>query len=306
MTVTAMDSTTAKKMRASLELVLAGSIWGFGFIVTIWVLPSIGPLWISTLRFGCATILTLTGAAFFPSIRARLSREDIRKAFVPGAFLGAMLFLQTWGLKYTSATNSGFITTLYVVMVPLIEALFFKKRISLKLWALILVALFGTALIAKANLGIWNKGDLLTLACALVAAGHILVIDVFASNTHSPLSLNTFQAMWASLICLPAALLFEAHPVWPLPASAFACIAYLTMISTMIAFLIQIRAQRTLVPALASLLFLLESPFSALFSRIFLNESLLPSQWLGGALILLSAILVIIWPDKEPAKLLTT
>jgi drug/metabolite transporter (DMT)-like permease len=294
-----MDKVSSKKMQAALELGSAGAIWGFGFVVTIWILPFIGPLWISVLRFGLSAALVATAALLVPKLRARFTLDDARNAVLPGFALAAMMVLQTWGLRFTSATSSGFITTLYVVLVPMLQAIFFGKRIGMGTFLLILLALVGTALIAKLHLGAFNLGDLLTLGCALVAAIHILVIDRFAAKARSPLSLNTFQSLWGALLCLPFAVAFESFPSLSSPAIAWAGVAYLTVISTMIAFLIQIRAQRLLAPVTASLLFLLESPFSAVFARYFLGDQLLPSQWFGGGLILVSATLCIVRPEAR-------
>lgn len=294
-----MEKLSSKKTQAALELGSAGAIWGFGFVITVWILPYIGPLWISVLRFGLSAALVATAVILAPRLRSRFSVEDARRAVLPGFALAAMMVLQTWGLRFTSATNSGFITTLYVVLVPMLQAIFFGKRVGLWTSSLILLALVGTALIAKLHLGDFNLGDLLTLGCALMAAVHILVIDRFAATARSPLSLNTFQSLWGALLCLPFALAFESFPSLGAPPIAWAGVAYLTVISTMIAFLIQIRAQRLLAPVTASLLFLLESPFSAVFARYFLGDHLLPSQWLGGGLILVSATLCIVRPEPR-------
>jgi len=294
-----MEQVSSRKIKAGVELGAAAAIWGFGFIITIWILPFVGPLWISALRFGLTIVSVGLASLLFPTLRNLFQREDVRKAMLPGLLLASMMVLQTWGLRFTSATNSGFITTLYVVLIPLVQSVFMGRRFSLWTLALILTALVGTALIAKLHLGDWNIGDLLTLGCALAAALHILAIDRFASSARSPLSLNTFQSLWAAVVCLPMALAWETFPSLDAPPVAWAGVAYLAFVSTMIAFLIQIRAQRLLAPVTASLLFLLESPFSAFFARIFLGDQMLPSQWWGGVLILASAALCILRPEPR-------
>lgn len=288
-----------KKIQAGLELGSAGAIWGFGFIVTVWILPYVGPVWISAFRFFFAAFLVGLASLFFPNLRKRFAKADFFNSVIPAAALALMLVLQTAGLRYTSATNSGFITTLYVVLVPLLQMIFTRKRISLWIFFLIIVALLGTALVARFEAGQWNIGDLLTLGCAFAAALHILAIDRFASGARSPLSLNTFQSFWGAVFCVPLALRLDSFPAFPMPSIAWAGLVYLTVISTMIAFLIQIRAQRVLGPVTASLLFLLESPFSAIFAYIFLKDQLTPTQWLGGALILVSAALCILRPEPQ-------
>lgn len=295
--MTAQMST--KKVQAAVELGSAGAIWGFGFVVTVWILPSVGPIWISGIRLFFAAFIVGLGALMFPKLRARFARADFFIAAIPASALASMLVLQTAGLRFTSATNSGFITTLYVVLVPLVQLILTGKRISVRTLILIVVAFFGTALIANVDSEGWNIGDLLTLACAFAAAFHILVIDKLASRARSPLSLNTFQSFWGAVFCIPIALVLEPVPTFPLPTIAWVGLAYLTVISTMIAFLIQIRAQRVLSPITASLLFLLESPFTAIFAYLFLKDQLSATQWFGGTLILASAALCILRPEPK-------
>jgi drug/metabolite transporter (DMT)-like permease len=294
-----MSVAQTRKVQAATELTSAAAIWGFGFVITVWTLPSVGPLWISSLRFLLSVALVGLACLVRPSLRAQFGGAEFRRAALPGFLLAAMMILQTWGMRYTSATSSGFITTLYVVLVPIVQALFMGRRTGLWTAFLVLLALAGTALVARLHAGIWNLGDLLTLGCALAAALHILSIDRLASTARSPLSLNTCQSLWAGALCLPLALVFEPFGLASAPPIAWLGVLYLTVISTMIAFLIQIRAQRQLSPVVASLLFLLESPFSALFALIFLGESLLPSQWFGGVLILLSAALCVLRPERS-------
>jgi drug/metabolite transporter (DMT)-like permease len=292
-------TSSRKRLQAGLELSTAGAIWGFGFVAAVWILPFVGPIWISGLRFAVSSAVVGLAALLFPRLRAQFSREDFRASMLPGFAIASMMILQTVGLRFTTATNSGFITTLYVVLVPLIQSVFFGKRVSVWTFSLILVAFVGTALIANLHAGAWNIGDLFTLGCALLAAVHILMIDRFAAKATSPLSLNTFQSFWGALLCLPLAIWLEPAPSLRAPAIAWLGLGFLTFVSTMGAFLIQIRAQRVLSPVTASLLFLLESPFSAVFAYFLLREQLSAEQWAGGVMILVAAALCVLRPDAQ-------
>ena len=102
------------KQSALMELLLAGVIWGFGFIATIWALPGIGPIWMTSIRFAMAIVFLDFGFRLFGR-PLMYSRRAFFQTLWPGVFLFALLTFQTWGLKYTSATRSGFITVFTAV-----------------------------------------------------------------------------------------------------------------------------------------------------------------------------------------------
>src|SRR5688500_13980972 len=118
-----------KKWLAVSELIIATLIWGFGFIATIWALQSVDPISLNILRFTCAALIGLIISFLVPSLRVDLTWEQCKLAFSPGLCLGVAIAFQTWGLLYTTATNSGFITTLYVVIVPICELLILRRAL---------------------------------------------------------------------------------------------------------------------------------------------------------------------------------
>ncbi len=274
--------------RAVAELVLAAAIWGFGFIATRWTLAEVGPFWLSALRFLLAAAIALP----FVAARGGLSRKQVLLAAPPGLLLGASLVFQTAGLVHTTATNSGFVTTLYILFVPLIGFAFLRQKIRALHFGLVLLALAGTALICRLESTAVNVGDLLTLACAVLAAGHLVWLSAIGKRIQSPFAFNAFQGFWAGLAALVVAIPFEAAPAIPGPR-ALGGLAFLVVVSTMLAFLLQVRAQRVLPASLASLLCLLESPFAALFAFLFLAERLAPLQWTGAALIMVASVLAV-------------
>lgn len=292
------------RSRAVVELALAGMVWGLGFIATVWSLQVAGPLAITGWRF-----LIAGAAGAFYSRNFFFSGNALayfRAAWLPGLLIAATLLFQTWGLSYTTATKSAFLTCLYVLIVPMLEPFFGGRRPSLKLFLCSIGAIGGVALMCglmdgrelseKARL---NFGDILTVACAVAASLHIIVIG----NVHKKLGsqfngfdFNTAQSFGAGLPTFIVALLVEPGTVrmpitmlksgldgTGLPALGFLS---LTFGSTLIGFALQVRAQRVLLPSTASLLFLLESPFAALFAYIFLGEIMAPLQMFGGAVIL--------------------
>lgn len=294
------------KSRAVIELVVTGMLWGLGFVATVWSLREAGPLAITGWRFTIAGIAGLLIAKRF--IFTKSARAFQRASIWPGFLIAATILFQTWGLLYTTATKSSFLTCLYVLIVPMMEPLFGGAKPSRSLFFCSMVALIGvglmcgvfseTSLDAKSRL---NFGDFLTLVCAFAASAHIIVI----SHVHRKLGpdfngfdFNTMQSMWAGIPTLIVALMIEpgtfklpwhfferAMDTSILPLLGFLS---LTFFSTLVGFALQVRAQRVLSPSTASLLFLLESPFAALFAYLLLGEKMGLPQLAGGLLILVS------------------
>ena len=273
---------------AGLELVLAGALWGFGFVATVWALNDMGPLMLTLFRFAWISLIGFPLLMLVPRWRRTLSMSQWRLSFWPGFWLAATIIIQTFGLRYTSASKSGFITTLYVLMVPALESFWHKRRLPRRHWFYAFVALLGVALMMDLQKTGWNVGDGLTLVCAVAATLQIFWFGLIAEKIESALTFNLLQSSWAALIALPAALIFEPWPKFPLSNISFLGLIALTFGSTAIAFGLQIKAQRVISPSRSSLFFLLESPFAALFAYILLGEVLSPSQWCGGLLILVS------------------
>jgi len=220
-------------------------------------------------------------------------------SLIPGVFIWLTLFLQTWGLQYTTATNSTFITTLYVVLVPLMHSIFGKEKLGWKHWTCVGLALFGTGLIVQVqNVKSLNAGDLLTLLCSIFAAIHILVIGQRAMKTKDDFAFNTFQSFWVAGFSL---LLFPFSANWNLTAlttEGWIGLLALGFGSSLLAFYFQIRAQKVLSPSVSSLLFLLESPISCVFAYILLRETLNLYQWIGAILILVACAAISFSPAR--------
>jgi drug/metabolite transporter (DMT)-like permease len=278
-----------KKWFAASELLLATIIWGFGFTASIWALTAFDPITISIVRFGVSFLIGVVALVAYPKWRHEFSRANFFGSMVPGLMLGATLCLQTWGLEYTTATKSGFITTLYVVTVPILDAMFFHVRLDRRHFIWVLLALVGTAMMVQLQLGQLNTGDLLTFACSFTAAFQILFIVQVSGRITSPFAFNTMQSFWcalAAVIFIP----FYGHLHIHTPSFQAALgLCSLTFLSTLLAFALQVKAQKVLSPGISSVIFLLESPFAAIFAMIFLHETLTVWQSIGGVLIFVAA-----------------
>lgn len=279
------------KNRAAAELFCAGVLWGFGFVAAVWALQAYSTTQVLVLRFAIAFVagefvrrLIWGPQKFFPSW------NQTRIAGGSGLLVSLMLLFQLIGLKTTTASKSGFITSLYVVLVPVLNALFFRQVITGKAVLCIITALLGMLLILGNPQQGWVMGDLWTLLCALFAAFHIMYIGFHSKTTNAinPLLFNNYQNL--------VALLFVACLIGPkdlvLPQFQMLPVIGLLLIGlggSLLAFTIQVRTQKYLSDTTASMLFLLESPFAFFFAWIFLSESFSWSQGLGAVLILLGS-----------------
>jgi drug/metabolite transporter (DMT)-like permease len=272
---------------------LATFIWGAGFVGTRWTLEDYSPLWSNSLRF------VLAGGLVLPFVLPKWRKLLDWKPFFCSFLLFVALLLQTYGIKYTTLAKSGFLTTFYAIFTPIISMIFFKVRFSGRYWALVFMAMFGIALLCDLEFSNFNRGDLFILCSALIFSLHILYIDKLA-KIYSALDLNFFQSVYIALFGFTIAWFFEGLPdLSPLlrvealtEASSLWGFIILAVFSSLVAFTIQIIAQKNISPSTASLIFLGESVFSAFFGWLVFAEEL-SAMGLGGAfLVILSVALV--------------
>lgn len=292
-------------LKPLIELIVAGALWGFAFTATVWSLKAIDVPALLFYRFFGASLIGLIPLFLTAKSRHGLwerIRTEGRTAWKPGIWLFLTLALQTFGILTTTATKSAFITTLYVVIVPF--AAWFTGQDKMRLRHLIWVAfaLAGVALFQDLNLGNWTLGDSLTLLAAGAATMHILSVAKYAPLSKSPYILNLWQMFWTGLFAL---MLFPLGVRWDLRAlDSYGIFGMLSLIfgASIIAFYFQVRAQEKIPPNLASLLFLLESPFSAMFAYYLLHERFSGMQWIGGLVILFSCAAAILTEAPSASK----
>lgn len=292
----------SKYTRAVLELTIAGIIWGGSFTLVRWALADFAA---STLIFWRFVLAFVVGEALLYFLNRELFRRswpDARSAMLAGFFLGLSLFFQTYGLNFTSVTNSGFITSLYVVLIPIIGALFFRQKIKPRHIVLSLLAFTGMGILLNMQEVSLHVGELLTLAAAFTAAFQIMFIGKVAKNTKSAFRFNTYQTFWSLITILPF-LVFETRAkkisLWPevVHLQSVLSVIGLALLVSMLAFYLQVRAQRTLSTTTSSMLCLLEGPFAFIFAAYFLSESLDGLQ-LFGALIILTSCALSVFMDR--------
>ncbi len=263
-------------------LLLTTFIWGATFPATKAVLEQIPPLSFLFLRFLVGALLVGIGLLLW---RLRLHREPavLRASAIATCWLFLGYVLQTVGLHHTTASNSAFITALYVVIVPLI-----LRRFDRRVWFATGIATVGLWLLVKPSAS-GNLGDLLTLGCAIAFAAHIACLERFTREVDAA-SLFAWQMMAMVVLLLPTMLIDQA------PAAAFAPTALLLIglgvtggLATG-AFAVQMWVQRILPAQQVALIFASEPAYAAWLSWYFLGETMDLQGWIGSGLIFLAVV----------------
>lgn len=299
------------KLKSSILPLFTALIWGTAFVMQDICSESIGAYTFNCLRFFIA-IAFLASVWGVRTLIRKLSGKEIKhttreyrltmlKAAVPiGAALGVASILQQFGMELgTDAGKSGFITALYIVLVP-VFGLVIGKRVRPILAASILLALGGLYLLCIKGSFRLEIGDLLTLVCAAAFAVQILLIDRFGSSLDS-IDLCAGEFLVAGVISLVGMLISERPDfsavggvIWPL--------LYVAVLSSGVAYLLQIVAQKKGDPALVSLLFSMESVFSVIAGALILGHTMTAREYIGCVLILAAVVIAQIVPEKMEKK----
>ncbi|MBR5943323.1 MAG: DMT family transporter [Lachnospiraceae bacterium] len=203
------------------------------------------------------------------------------------------------GMVYTEAGKAGFITALYILIVPVINAFIFKKKNGKRVWLAVFLGLIGLYLLCVTDGFTLTKGDLLVMGCALIFTGHILSADHFAPMGN-PVQMSAIQFVVASIMALAGALIFET-PSFEGILSAALPIIYCGIMSGGVGYTLQIIAQRYTEPTVASLLMSLEAVFAVLAGAILLGERMSAKELIGCA-IMFTAIILVQLPVKTKQK----
>ena len=288
-----MDMFSGKsKAGSSLLLVLASFIWGIAFVAQSKGMQYVGPFTFSAVRTLIAALTLIPCALLFDKLGLSPKDADLKKTIRCGVLLGLVLFaaisLQQVGLLYTSVAKAGFITSLYIVLVPFF-GMAIGKRTSIAVWLCIPLAVAGLYLLSiQSDLSI-NLGDLLMIACAVGFACQILLIDRFARGV-DVIRMSCVQFLTVSVLSFPCAFLLE-KPVLADIGSAWLPILYAGALSGGFAYTMQMLGQRNIEPAIASLLMSPESVFAALAGWLLLGQSLTLREFFGCCLVFCAVIL---------------
>ena len=268
---------------ADLGLAFCAAVWGATFFLVKDALSGVDPAAMVALRFILAALLLSPWA---------LSRSSPGRHLKESALLAVLLFLlyvsQTVGLGYTSASNSGFITGLFVIFVPLF-LLFFVGRPPTRIqWASSVLALAGLWLLTG-GIRSANFGDAITVVAAATYAGHLLATDKFV-RADADLVVLAFHQFWMTGLLAAVYVLASGRSFAMVSERAGATIVFLAAVPTLAAFFVQMKAQKTVPPVKVSLIFSLEPVFAALFAWTVGGEAFVPSRAAGGGLIVAAMI----------------
>ena len=291
-----------QELKSSLLLLLAAAIWGFAFVAQRVGAKYLGSFTFNGLRFALGSISLIPLIIYFSKNPNEDSKEDKHwnSAMPAGIVAGCVLFcaasLQQVGIIYTSAGKAGFITGLYIVLVP-IFGIALKQRTNLNTWLGAVLAVIGLYLLSvNENFSI-AKGDLLEIAGAVFWAIHILVIDHFTRKVDA-LKLSFVQFATCSILSLAAALIFEKITLTGI-SQALIPILYGGICSVGIAYTLQVVGQKHAKPSHAAIVLSMESVFASIGGLIILHENLGMRGYLGCALMLSGMLISQIKSNKS-------
>lgn len=283
-------------VRQSFLLFLTAVIWGVAFVA-----QSVGMEYVDPFTFLASR--SLIGAMVllpYMMIRKKNEKQQEKRTFIVGGiccgiFLFTASILQQIGILYTTVGKSGFITAMYIVIVPIL-GIFLKKKASIKLWCGVILAIAGLYLLCMtAGSFSIQKGDFLTFLCAVAFSFHILVVDYFASRADG-VKLSCVQFLTCAVLAGSCMFIFEEPKLESL-LLAWLPILYAGALSNGIGYTLQIIGQRGMNPTVASLIMSMESVVSVIAGWAILGQSLSIRE-LFGCILMFGAIILVQLPEK--------
>ena len=286
----------------SLILILVAMIWGTAFAVQRAGMDYIQPVTFTAARMTLGAVAVGAVALFQksppagPEERRKLTRTNITGGIFCGLFLVTGSILQQIGIVYTTAGKAGFITALYILLVPVFSFILFRRRYPWLVWIAVLIGIVGMYLMCMTENFTIAGSDVLIMICAFTFTGHILCCDYYVKKGNA-IRISAVQMAVTAAISWIFAFIMEA-PGMDQIRSALIPILYCGLISGGVGFTLQLVAQKYSDPTVASLLMSLESVFAALGGAILLHERMSVRE-LIGCIIMFSAIIIVQIPVKE-------
>ena len=296
-------------IRQSLPLLLTATIWGVAFVS-----QSVGMAYVGPFTFNAAR--SLIGAAVLVPCIALLKKiqkkeegpeevhqkEDKRTLLRGGICCGVILAVassfQQFGLLYTTVGKAGFITAMYIILVPLL-GIFAGKKVGLRIGISVVIAVAGLYLLCMTESLRLEAGDILVLLCAVVFSFHIMVIDHFSPLVDG-VKMSCIQFLTCGILCGICMFLFEA-PKLSMILAAWKPVLYAGVMSCGVAYTLQIVGQKGMNPTVASLIMSLESVISVLAGFVLLHE-VLSRRELFGCVLMFAAIILAQLPERKRAE----
>ncbi len=290
------------QMKNSALLFLTAAIWGVAFVAQSVGMDYVGPFTFNAVRF------LLGGTVLLPFLmwkrkngqdeagwreKSREEKKQARRITLTGGIccglaLSTASLLQQNGILHTTVAKAGFITALYIVIVPVL-GLFFRKKVRPLVWLSVALAVAGMYLLCIRESFAIGRGDFLVFLCAIVFSIHILVIDHFSPKADG-VALSCVQFYTSSVVCGIGMFLTET-PSWQAIVSGWMPILYAGILSCGVAYTLQIIGQKGMDPTVASLILSLESVISLIAGWLLLGQKLSLKEAAGCALVFIAIIL---------------
>ena len=288
----------SKQLRGSLILLVASVIWGFAFVAQSEGMNSVGPFTFQASRMILAFLVLLPVGGVIHLVKKRkrngaphgfLTPKLIGSAAISGVFLFIASSFQQVGMLYTSVGHAGFLTALYLLMIPFL-GLFFGKKISLKLWLCVALALVGLWFLCMTSEGFsMGIGDILMILAALFFSFQIMSVELL-SKKFDGVQYSAIQMLTAGMLSLICTFVFEAPTVEGITAAALP-IAYAGIMSCGIAYTFQVIGQRHTPPTVASIIMSLEGVFAVLGGALLLSQIPSVYEFIGCGLMFAATVI---------------
>ena len=291
-----------EQLKGSIQLLIGTIIWGTAFVAQSVGMDFIGPFTFQAVRSWIA-VLAMVAVIWLMDRNKKDGNTFLSRWMEPGLwktgfFCGIALFVasafQQVGLVYTDPGKAGFITAMYIVLVPVL-GLFLGQRCGLNVWISVVLAVAGLYLLSAFGVSSVNIGDVLLMGCACGFAVQIVLVDRLG-QTLDGVRLNLVQFFTSAVFSSIAMFLFE-EPVWGQITACAVPLLYTGVMSSAVAFSLQILAQQKLAPAPASLIMSMESVFAVLAGWILLHQVLSVNEMLGCGLVF-AGVLLSQWEPK--------
>ena len=298
----------SKRIRGRLTLLITAIIWGTTFVAQSEGMDHLGPFTFNAVRTLLGGIVLIPVVFILDKLTPAVSRPSpenkknvIRTSVTGGVVCGVILFaassFQQCGMVMTSAGKAGFITALYIIIVPLL-GIFTGKRVPWTTWICVAAAIVGFWLLCVNEDFTVSKYDLLVLCCAIVFSLHILTVDHFVEKGVNGVLMSCVQFFVAGTIMLIIAFIAE-EPTWDALAAGRTSILYAGIMSCGVAYTLQIIGQRDCDPTSATLIMSLESVIAAMSDWILPPHNTLSPKGLIGAVLIFAAVLLAQFPIPE-------
>jgi drug/metabolite transporter (DMT)-like permease len=295
----------ARRWAISVALVAVAAVWGATFVMVKDAVASYPVFSFLGLRFAIAC---LAFVVLVPASLRLLDGAVVRDGLVAGVFLTLGYVFQTLGLARTSPSKAAFITGMFVVITPLMQAIVLRRAPARAAWLGVVSAVAGLWLLSGSAGGGWNLGDTLVLGCAVAYSFHIIALGTLGRR-HDARPFALVQLVMAGLVCGAVGVLVE-RPGLPTGTSVWVALAVTGVLATAVAFAVQTYAQRHLSPTRTALILVTEPAFGGLFGWLFAHEVLGVRGWAGAALVLAgmvtSEVLAVLAARRDERRTLET